>query len=144
MSIGLQLKTSSCELYEAPFDVRFVKDSKQEDETISTVVQPDLCVVCDQSKLDDAGCIGAPDLIIEILSPSTSKKDSQNKFELYQEYGVKEYWMVHTTDQLVNVFDLDKDRYHLRKIYANPDKIDSKSVTGLKVDLNEIFEDINQ
>lgn len=141
LSIGNQLKNSKCELYEAPFDVRFVREENS-DEKITNVVQPDLCVVCDQNKLDDAGCLGAPDLIIEIISPSSSKKDAQNKYELYQEFGVKEYWLVHTTDQLVDVFDLKEEKYRLRKIFANQDKIESSSVNGLIVDLKEVFENL--
>ncbi|WP_042346219.1 Uma2 family endonuclease, partial [Capnocytophaga canis] len=67
----------------------------------------DLCVICDESKLDERGCIGAPDLIIEILSPGNSKKEMKNKFELYQESGVEEYWIVNPTDEniLVNVLE---------------------------------------
>jgi len=141
VSIYNQLSKSSCELYEAPFDVRLVRESET-DEKIINVVQPDLCVVCDHAKLDDAGCLGAPDLIIEILSPGSSKKDAQYKFELYQEFGVKEYWLVHTTDQLVNVFDLKEEKFSLRKFFANLDKIESSSVSGLVVDLNEIFENL--
>lgn len=141
ISMGNQLKESSCELYEAPFDVRFVREGTS-DNQVTNVVQPDICVICDLSKLDDAGCLGAPDLVIEILSPSTSKKDVQVKYALYQEFGVKEYWLVHTTDQLVDVFDLEDERFQLRKIFANPDKIDSKAVKGLVVDLEEIFENL--
>ena len=93
------LKGGKCNVFSAPFDVRLPK-SNAEDE-IYTVVQPDICVVCDPSKLDDAGCVGAPDLIVEILSESTAKKDKTNKFELYQECGVKEYWIVSPTDQYI-------------------------------------------
>lgn len=76
-----------CKLYIAPFDVRFPdKDGK-----IKNVVQPDLCVICDQNKLDEKGCLGAPDLVVEILSPGNTKKEMKYKYELYQEQGVKEY-----------------------------------------------------
>lgn len=141
LSIGNQLGKSSCELYEAPFDVRLVRETDS-NEKIVNVVQPDLCVVCDLNKLDEMGCLGAPNLIIEILSPSSSKKDAQFKFDLYQEFGVREYWLVHTTDLLVDVFDLQKDQFELRKIYAVQDKIESSSVSGLIVDLKEVFENL--
>ena len=141
LSIGNQLKNSKCELYEAPFDVRLERKN-QTDNKIMNVVQPDLCVICDPTKLDDAGCLGAPDLIIEILSPNTSKKDAQNKYLLYQDFGVKEYWLVHTTDRLVDVFDLRNNKYQLRKIFAVPDKIESSAVNGLIVDLKEVFENL--
>lgn len=140
LQIGNYLKGKACKLYEAPFDVRFPLESGVSDDQITTVVQPDLCVICDPAKLDDSGCLGAPDLIIEILSPSSSKKDAQNKYELYQECGVKEYWLVHITDQLVDVFDLRGNEFKLRKIFANPDRIESNAVDGLLVDLGDVFE----
>ncbi|MEM6736567.1 MAG: Uma2 family endonuclease [Bacteroidota bacterium] len=140
LQIGNYLKGKACKLYEAPFDVRFPLESGVSDDQITTVVQPDLCVICDPAKLDDSGCLGAPDLIIEILSPSSSKKDAQNKYELYQECGVKEYWLVHITDQLVDVFDLRGNEFKLRKIFANPDRIESSAVDGLLVDLGDVFE----
>lgn len=141
LSIGDQLKNSECELYEAPFDVRLMNNSL-DNEKIVNVVQPDLCVICDLEKLDEFGCIGAPDLIVEIISPSTSKKDTQDKFELYQQHGVKEYWIVHTYDKLVDVFHLENSRFALSKIYAEDGSISSKAVVGLEVDLREIFENL--
>ena len=108
------LKNKNCKAYTAPFDVRFPKKGETADEKIYTVVQPDISVICDQNKLDDRGCIGAPDLIIEILSPSTAKKDMNDKFDLYQESGVKEYWIVNPNDENINVFFLDKNgKYQL-------------------------------
>lgn len=84
------MKGKLCQVFHAPFDVRLpVKSKKNQD--IDTVVQPDLCVVCDPSKLDDAGCLGAPDLVIEILSPGDNKRELKNKLEVYEESGVKEY-----------------------------------------------------
>ena len=80
-----------------------LKKSKS-DQEITTVVQPDLCVICDPSKIDDRGCIGAPDWIIEILSPHTSSKDLTEKFDVYEEAGVKEYWVVHPQEQTLLVY----------------------------------------
>ena len=99
----------NCEVFTAPFDVRFPKQGETADDKIYTVVQPDICVVCDLSKLDERGCCGAPDMIVEILSPSTSKKDFTQKFGLYEESGVKEYWIVYPNDKAINVFLLQKD-----------------------------------
>jgi len=93
-----------CEVFYAPFDVRFPKQGEAADDKIDTVVQPDICVICDLSKIDDRGCCGAPDLIVEILSPATLKKDVTEKFDLYEEHGVKEYWIVHPKDKAVTVF----------------------------------------
>ena len=83
----------TCRIYTAPFDVRLPK-GEEKDERIKTVVQPDLLVVCDESKLDDRGCKGAPDLIVEILSPHTAVKDMKTKRDLYERVGVEEYWLI--------------------------------------------------
>ena len=88
-------KNHSCNLYAAPFDVRLLDKKKSTlDKDIFTVVQPDLCIICDENKLDDKGCIGAPDLVIEILSSGNSSKEMKYKFDLYEEAGVLEYWIV--------------------------------------------------
>ena len=128
----------SCKVYEAPFDVRIPVKSKQ-DEEVYTVVQPDLCVICDSNKLDEYGCVGAPDLIIEILSKSSSKKDLQDKFDLYQESGVTEYWIVSPNDQIVDVFLLEEDKYHLKGKYTDQDKVATYTIKGLEIDLNLVF-----
>lgn len=140
LQIGLFLRNKPCKLYDAPFDVRLVNRNTPLDIETYTVVQPDLCVICDESKLDDRGCVGVPDLIVEILSPSTSKKDAKDKFQLYQESGVREYWMVHIEEKLVDVFRLEGEKYQLDKIYTVEDQIDSQTIKGLRVDLNEVFE----
>ena len=95
------LKYKTCEMYHAPFDVRLSETSSASDDYIETVVQPDIAVICDKSKLDDRGCNGAPDLIIEISSPTTAKIDLTVKFDLYEKYGVKEYWIVHPVEKTV-------------------------------------------
>lgn len=102
-----------CKVYIAPFDVRLVdkKKNSTKDEDITTVFQPDLCVVCDESKLDKRGCIGAPDFIIEILSPGNSKKELKNKYELFEENGVKEYWLVDYVEKVIYRYILKGDIY---------------------------------
>lgn len=97
----------NCRLYAAPFDVRF----PDEKGNIKTVIQPDLCVICDVSKIDLKGCIGAPDLIVEILSPGNTKKEMKNKYELYQEQGVKEYWIVSPETRTIQIFVLENGKY---------------------------------
>src|SRR5215217_1614082 len=95
LPIGSFFKNHYCQVFLAPFDVRLPKKNQNtSDGKIYTVVQPDLCIICDESKLDDRGCLGAPDLIVEILSPGNSRKEMDNKFELYEECGVREYWLV--------------------------------------------------
>lgn len=102
------LKNSKCKLYTAPFDVRFPQKGESQ---VYTVVQPDLCVVCDLEKIDSKGCVGAPDLVVEILSPGNSKKEMKSKFALYQEEGVREYWIVDPERELVFVYVADNKNF---------------------------------
>ena len=102
------LKNSKCKLYTAPFDVRFPQKGESQ---VYTVVQPDLCVVCDFEKIDSKGCIGAPDLVVEILSPGNSKKEMKSKFALYQEEGVREYWVVDPERELVFVYVAENKKF---------------------------------
>ena len=104
--IGGYLKGKGCKAYTAPFDVFLPGYIDQDTDNITTVVQPDLSVICNPVKLIDKGCLGAPDLIIEILSPSTSKKDLNEKFQLYEKHGVKEYWIVDPGNKYIQVFHL--------------------------------------
>jgi Uma2 family endonuclease len=139
---GNCLFNKKCEVYHAPSDVRLPKNNKNKtNKAICTVVQPDLYVVCDLSKLDNQGCLGAPDLIIEIVSPKNSKRDIKDKFEIYQEHGVREYWIVNPNDENVNVFILDeKGKYQFVGMYAGDDKIPVNIFNGdLAIDLMEVF-----
>ena len=138
LHIGSLFQNKRCRVYIAPFDVRLFKTSKA-DKQVETVVQPDLCIFCDTDKLDERGAIGAPDLIVEVLSPSTSAKDTKDKFQLYEENGVKEYWMVYTAEQLIHVFNLVSGKYQLDKIYTRTDTIVSKTIPELSVPLTAVF-----
>ncbi len=134
------LDDKECEINIAPFDVRLPDTDNAEDDKIFTVVQPDILVVCDLSKLDDRGCKGAPDLIIEILSPSTAAKDLKIKRDLYERHGVKEYWLVHPTDKMVLIYHLGSDEQYTKAIiYAEEDIIKSQVLEGLAVNLIDIF-----
>lgn len=132
-------KGKKCELYTAPFDVRIPKQDK-EDDKIFTVVQPDLSVICDPEKLDERGCIGAPDLVIEILSPGNSKKEMDVKFTLYEEAGVLEYWIVHPTEKVVWIYVLENGRYVTHKPFVEGEFLISKKFPDLKINTAEIFE----
>ncbi|MCY7291292.1 MAG: Uma2 family endonuclease [Ferruginibacter sp.] len=129
---------SPCDLYVAPFDVRLVK-SKSNDTKVTTVVQPDLCVICDENKLDDKGCNGAPDLVVEILSPGNSSKEMGIKFDLYEENGVKEYWIVDPTQKIILVYTLQNEQYIGLKPMIVNDKIKSPLFPQLDFDVKEIF-----
>lgn len=131
-------KGHSCNLFSAPFDVRLVK-SKQKDEKVITVVQPDICIICDEDKLDDRGCNGAPDLVIEILSPGNTKKEMGIKFDLYEENGVKEYWIVEPTEKTIFIYTLQNDKFIGLKPITEDDKIKSPLFTELDIDASEIF-----
>ena len=138
--IASHFRKSICELFVAPFDVRLPDSLKMtSDQVVYTVVQPDLCVICDPAKIDARGCIGAPDWIIEILSPGNSKHEVQNKFRLYEEAGVKEYWIVQPGEETVLVFDLKDDRYQLRMMYTKEDQIPAGLFPELAVDMGEVF-----
>ncbi len=135
------LKKQPCKVFVAPFDVRLPRKGKANQDII-TVVQPDICVICDPTKIDTRGCLGAPDWVIEILSKHTSAKDLNEKFEVYEEAGVKEYWVVHPSEQTVLVYTLnDRGKYEgILKPYVRTDKIEPKTLPGLTIDLSEIFE----
>ena len=127
-----------CKLYSAPFDVRLVK-SKSNDEKVITVVQPDLCVICDENKLDEKGCNGAPDLIVEILSPGNSKKEMGIKFDLYEENGVKEYWIVEPAEKAIFIYNLQNERFIGMKPLTEDDKMKSILFPELIFDVKDIF-----
>ncbi|MFJ1431418.1 Uma2 family endonuclease [Capnocytophaga canimorsus] len=129
------LKNSKCKLYTAPFDVRFPQKGESQ---IYTVVQPDLCVVCDFNKIDHKGCVGAPDLVVEILSPGNSKKEMKNKFELYQEEGVKEYWVVDPDRELVFVYVSENNKFK-PTIPVSDDYVYSQIFPNFGIHTSEIF-----
>ena len=132
------LQDKVCRIYPAPFDVR-LPEGDEADDDIETVVQPDLVVVCDRDKLDEKGCKGAPDLVIEILSPSTAAKDLHEKFTLYERAGVKEYWIVHPQDRTVMVFKREGERFGRAAMYAGEDRINVPLLGELVIDLKQAF-----
>jgi Uma2 family endonuclease len=131
-------KKNTCNVYYAPFDVRLVK-SKTEDEKVTTVVQPDLCIICDDDKLDDRGCIGAPDLVVEILSPGNTKKEMGIKFDLYEENEVKEYWLIDPSEKTVLIYTLQQKKYIGLKPFIIEDVLQSPLFPSLKFKVKDIF-----
>lgn len=139
--LNIFLEGQKCKAYGAPFDVRLpVKSKKHTD--IDTVVQPDICVICDMEKLDDLGCVGAPDLVVEILSPGNNRKELRNKFEVYEESGVKEYWIIHPNEQTLVINFLEKGVYVPSRFFTVGDVVESKVVMGFKLDLDKVFKDL--
>jgi Uma2 family endonuclease len=139
------LKGKQCKVYDAPFDVRLPKEGETKD-TASNVVQPDILVVCDKNKLDRRGCFGSPDLIIEILSPYTGKRDMTDKYNLYQEHGVLEYWIVDPTHQLIDRFSLDKDtgKYKQGERFYRDETITPVIFPDFTITLDEIFPPLDE
>lgn len=136
-------KHKKCRIYAAPFDVRLYdrKKSILANQDIHTVVQPDICVICNLKLLDKQGCNGAPDWIIEIVSKGTQQKDIKIKYQLYQESGVMEYWLVFPHEQMIHQFVLDENNaYQLKAMFASPDSISSHLFPELAIDLNDVFD----
>ena len=135
-------RKGKCEIYHAPFDVRLPnKKGETSNDKIYSVVQPDVCVICDPSKLDELGCVGAPDLIVEVQSPSTAKRDLEEKFDLYQEAGVREYWVVLPQIKSVRVFSLQENgEFDGGKDYGFERKVPVGIFHGLEIDLRELFD----
>lgn len=144
--ISYYLKKRKCEVFHAPFDVRLpIRNNENTDEAIFTIVQPDICIICDSSIIDARGCLGAPDMIVEILSPSTAAKDLKDKFYLYEETGVKEYWVVYPGENILEIFIANEHQKYVSKgKYTREDTVEVCVIDGLKIDLQEIFDEANQ
>jgi len=136
------LKKQKCKAFVSPFDVRFPRKSK-EDKDIFTVLQPDVCVVCDTSKYDKRGCVGAPDIVVEILSPSNNEKELKNKFDIYEESGVQEYWIVSPQDKTFLVNRLVDGHYVTSRPMVAGDIVTTTVLPGFEMDLKELFDTLN-
>lgn len=144
--LGAFLKGKPCEAYEAPFDV-ILPDGDESDDEADTVVQPDIVVYCDKSKLTESGARGAPDLVVEILSPSTSRRDQREKFNLYEKHGVREYWIVDPGNRAIQVYRRNSsghfDDGELREPVREFEPLASQVLEGFVVDPKELFADMD-
>jgi Uma2 family endonuclease len=151
-NLANHLKGQNCEVYTAPFDVRLPRKNKlspsaspsrpMNDKDIITVVQPDICVICDPSKLDDRGCVGAPDIVVEILSRGNSRKELHHKYEVYEESGVKEYWIVWPEHKTFMKYALDnKGKYQPSRVMTLGDEVTTPVLPGFILRLDEVFKD---
>ena len=143
MELGRQfanfLSDKPCEVFSAPFDVR-LPETNEDDEDSKNVVQPDIVVICDSSKLDEKGCKGVPDLTIEIVSPASASIDNIKKMDLYEKNGVKEYWIVHPIYKIVTIYKImENGSYGKPEIYSEKDKIEVELLKELTVDLGPVF-----
>jgi Uma2 family endonuclease len=137
-TIAVLLENRPCEVFAAPFDVVLLEQSEEND----TVVQPDIVVVCDESKLNDRGCNGAPDFIIEILSESTASRDLHEKLMIYEHFGVKEYWIVDLWSRTIRIHLYENGEFSIVKLFTEKDSLPATVLQGLNIDLKELFKHI--
>lgn len=118
--------------------MRIPRKSKHDKEII-TVIQPDGCVVCDLEKLDIKGCLGAPDLVVDVLSPGNNSKKLKNKYAIYEESGVKEYWVVSPQNQWLRIYILVEDKFQESPYYVAGETASSTVLPGFSLDINALF-----
>ena len=141
MQISAYLEDAECLLYAAPFDFVLLDSPDQDEMESRTVVQPDISVICDRSKLTHRGCTGAPDWIIEIISPYTSRKDLIEKLELYERHSVREYWTVDPGNKFVHIYVADiNGKYPKDPVLVLQDGIAEPTVlSGLRIEMSDLF-----
>ncbi len=132
------LDGKQCEVFTAPFDVRIPRKSN-DDKEIITVLQPDICVICDPAKVEERGCLGAPDIVIEILSPSNNKKELKYKHEVYEEAGVREYWVVDPREKGIQVYLQTNDKLLASGYLYAEDKLTTSILPGFSLNVAELF-----
>jgi Uma2 family endonuclease len=138
------LRNKSCKVYAAPYDVRLVRNEKS-DKKVKTVVQPDVCVICDLSKVaDQRSCLGAPDIVVEILSPGNNAKELKIKYNLYEEFGVKEYWLVYPDERsLIRYILNDESKFTTEgRALTFGDKITTPILPGFELTIDDVFRNL--
>ena len=136
--LAVHFKGKSCEVYAAPTDIVLpIENRKNGNE--HTVVQPDLSIFCDLSILREQAAFGPPTLVVEIISPHTRKKDLQLKYDIYEEAGVQEYWVIMPREELLEQFVLEGGKYQRIQTYTKEDAVEARSVERLSVALEEVF-----
>jgi Uma2 family endonuclease len=137
------LKGKPCQVFPAPFDVRLPRKYKNDKEII-TVVQPDISVICDPAKIDDRGCVGAPDIVVEILSPGNNRKELSYKYDVYEESGVKEYWIIHPLENTFLQYILTEGKFMGSRLKTSGDEVTTTVLPGFVLKLDDLFgEDMN-
>lgn len=135
------LKGKNCKVFNAPVDVVLPIKNKKKDKS-TTVVQPDICVICNPDILEDKAIFGVPDFIIEIVAGKDVKKDTQIKFDLYQEAGVKEYWIVLADIKMVEVFLLENGKYQRLNAFSEDDVVPVETIPALVISIEDIFQGV--
>jgi Uma2 family endonuclease len=129
--LGNYLESQNCEVFHAPFDVRL---SSSKGDEIDTVVQPDICVICDPKQLDEQGCIGAPTLVIEILSPGNTQNEMKDKFKLYESAGVQEYWLIDPIREFIITYHRNESGIFIgSRPYLADDQVKSRTIPGFSI-----------
>lgn len=135
------LKGKPCKVYPAPFDVRLIKKIS-DNQVITTVVQPDICIVCNRLQIDKGGCIGAPDIVVEILSPGNNNTELQNKYEVYEENGVQEYWIVSPQNKTFLKYILNQEGVYIAsKLLPSNAEVTTPILPGFVLKLEDVFAD---
>ncbi|MDP9081877.1 MAG: Uma2 family endonuclease [Bacteroidota bacterium] len=134
------LKGKPYEVFAAPFDVRLPTHLKN-DEAVFNVVQPDLCVICDRSKIDERGCIGSPDIVIEILVAGNNRKELKDKFDLYENAGIQEYWIINSISKNVVRYELRNGKHVAFRPLTFGDFLTTPVLPGFILNLDELFAD---
>ena len=134
------LKGKTCQVFIAPYDVRLPIKNRKRDDQINTVVQPDICIFCDPTKIDERGACGIPDLIVEILSPGNPRHDLLDKYDIYQEAGVKEYWIIDPIKEIVMVSILqEQGKFAPTKILTDNQVLAPQCIPGFSISTKELF-----
>jgi len=131
------LKGKTCRVFPAAFDVRLNADTLDD-----IVVQPDISVICDPSKIEHRGCVGAPDLVVEILSPSTGKHDRLTKMQLYRDAGVREYWIIDPVHKAVEVYVLETGESNTWYLSDETETIPVHVLEGLEIAVDSVFDKV--
>ena len=143
MELSNQIKNylngKNCWVYPAPFGVRLFSRKEDTPDREEDLLEPDITVVCDRDKLDKYGCKGAPDMIVEILSPSTLRRDRFEKYNLYERAGVREYWIVDPDRKLVQAMVLEDGQYHAPEVFTSEEKAPIAVLEGCVIDLAAVF-----
>ena len=139
--LELFLEQTGCRCYPAPFDVFFPSTPDQSEDEVTTVVQPDISVVCDRNRITPRGCFGPPDIIVELLSPYTSKKDLNEKFLLYEGAGVAEYWVVDPAGEYIQIYQNGSDSgFGDPELVLGEGRAVSSVLSGFAIDARAFFD----
>ncbi|HEY2421141.1 MAG TPA: Uma2 family endonuclease [Neobacillus sp.] len=134
---NFHLRSKKCKVFPSPFAVRF--SETDEYNQADTVFEPDISVICNEGQLDEYGAKGAPTLVVEVLSPSTSRNDRVRKYNTYQRFGVKEYWIVDPLNETVEIYTWEDGLFQRWNAYGREDAVSSKQFDGLTLSGEEMF-----